>query len=507
MSDQRRIVDVVSPKQAELLFGIVAPTGIDLGAFQGKVSNLLGQYGYSTTAIRLSDLAKRASGTAVDESSPYKRIISLQTAGNELRRQSGRGDILALHAVSAISKSRQVIESVRQPLSKTAHLLRSLKHPREVETLRRIYGEGFFLIGVHAPSSARFRYLRKELGMTEEQAREVLARDEEEQDDYGQHTRDTFHLSDVFVKDGDLDQLERFLNLLFGSPFITPTMDEYAMFLAFASALRSAQFGRQVGAVVVKDAEIIGVGANDVPKAGGGLYWPEPEEQDQRDHIYRGGLDSNEAEISRIIEDTIARLKPHLKEGIDGSVLIKALAASRLNELTEFGRAVHAEMEALLACARSGVSVRGATLYTTTFPCHNCARHIVAAGVSEVVYVEPYSKSRAPDLHADSIAVDSHAVAGKVGFRPFVGVAARRFFDLFSMKLSSGVATVRKKGEKAVKWDKTSALPRTRVSPYSYIQREGEAVTLLLSAIPASDTEKGKDEEPTATAEVGAGSR
>ena len=44
----------------------------------------------------------------------------------------------------------------------------------------------------------------------------------------------------------------------------------------------------------------------------------------------------------------------------------------------------HAEMEALLSCARSGVSTRGATLYSTTFPCHNCAKHIIAAGVARV---------------------------------------------------------------------------------------------------------------------------
>lgn len=499
MSLQPRIVDIVSPKQAELFFGIVAPTGIDLGAFQTKAANLLAQYGYSTTVIRLSDLAKRASGTAIDESSHYSRIMTLQTKGNELRTQTQRGDVLALHAISEISDKRTVIEveggSHRQPQYKTAHLLRSLKHPREVETLRRVYGAGFFLIGVHAPASARFKYLSKELGMTKEQAREVLARDQEEEDKYGQHTRDTFHLSDVFVRDGDLDQLERFFNLLFGSPFITPTLDEYSMFLAFASALRSAQFGRQVGAVVVKDGEIIGVGANDVPKFGGGLYWPGPEGEDRRDHNYRGGLDSNEAEIKRIIDDAISRVKPHLKEGVDAETLTKALAASRLNELTEFGRAVHAEMEALLACARSGVSVRGATLYTTTFPCHNCARHIVAAGVTEVVYVEPYSKSRAPDLHDDSIAIDQPTGTGKVRFRPFVGVAARRYFDLFSMKLGSGVPTIRKKGDKAVTWEKSSALPKSRVSPLSYIQREREVVRLLVGTIPREPDEL-KDSGP-----------
>jgi hypothetical protein len=52
-------------------------------------------------------------------------------------------------------------------------------------------------------------------------------------------------------------------------------------------------------------------------------------------------------------------------------------------DITEFGCSVHAEMEALLACARSGRSARGAILYTTTFVCHNCTRHIIAAGISK----------------------------------------------------------------------------------------------------------------------------
>jgi deoxycytidylate deaminase len=73
----------------------------------------------------------------------------------------------------------------------------------------------------------------------------------------------------------------------------------------------------------------------------------------------------------------------------------------------EFGRAVHAEMAALMDSARRGVPVKNATLYCTTFPCHLCARHIVAAGIRRVVYIEPYPKSLAAQLYPDSIAVES----------------------------------------------------------------------------------------------------
>lgn len=56
---------------------------------------------------------------------------------------------------------------------------------------------------------------------------------------------------------------------------------------------------------------------------------------------------------------------------------------------------MHAEMFAITDAARRGLSVRDATLYCTTFPCHMCARHIIASGIRKVVYIEPYPKSMA----------------------------------------------------------------------------------------------------------------
>ena len=66
-------------------------------------------------------------------------------------------------------------------------------------------------------------------------------------------------------------------------------------------------------------------------------------------------------------------------------------------------------MDALLSAGRDGVSTVGARLFVTTFPCHYCARHIVSAGVYEVQYIEPYPKSRALNLHDDSIMTDKGA--------------------------------------------------------------------------------------------------
>jgi cytidine deaminase len=89
-------------------------------------------------------------------------------------------------------------------------------------------------------------------------------------------------------------------------------------------------------------------------------------------------------------------------------------------------------MAALTDAARRGVSVDGGIMFVTTFPCHLCARHIVAAGISKVIYIEPYAKSLAAELYPDSISVDGEQKGSKqVPFLPFVGIAPRQYMDLF----------------------------------------------------------------------------
>src|SRR5439155_1666509 len=141
----------------------------------------------------------------------------------------------------------------------------------------------------------------------------------------------------------------------------------------------------------------------------------------------------------------------------------------------EFGRSVHAEMDAIIAAGRTGVSFRDATLYTTTFPCHTCTRHIIDAGVKRVLYIEPYPKSLAKELHDDAIRLSRVAPSGdkRSPFEPFLGIGPRRFFDLFSLKLSSGYAIERKQDGSKVDWNlRTDAKPRVPMPPTSYLERE-----------------------------------
>jgi deoxycytidylate deaminase len=87
-------------------------------------------------------------------------------------------------------------------------------------------------------------------------------------------------------------------------------------------------------------------------------------------------------------------------------------------------------MDAITSIARKGNSATlGTTIYTTTYPCHNCARHIVAAGINKAIYIEPYEKSLALDLHDDAITNNTDQT--KVAFEAFEGVSPRRYSKFF----------------------------------------------------------------------------
>ena len=250
--------------------------------------------------------------------------------------------------------------------------------------------------------------------------------------------------------------------------------------MAFTSALRSADLSRQVGAVIAKEQEIIATGANDCPKSGGGLYWPIVGDHHEitdfpNGRDYMRGIDSNKEQQMNIIQNILDKLPANVeKESIK-----KALYASNLSDITEYGRIVHAEMESLMFCARNGISTRNAKLYCTTFPCHNCAKHIIAAGISKVIYIEPYPKSKAFDFYNEAITSDKNE-KNKVIFLPFVGVGPRRFFDLFSTKLSAGYPVKRKnKTGHVVEYHPENSKARIQMLPWSYIDKEEFASHLL----------------------------
>ncbi|KUO96409.1 competence protein ComE [Ferroacidibacillus organovorans] len=53
-------------------------------------------------------------------------------------------------------------------------------------------------------------------------------------------------------------------------------------------------------------------------------------------------------------------------------------------------RTIHAESNAILQCAKFGVSTEGATMYVTHFPCLQCTKQIIQSGITRVIYQEAY---------------------------------------------------------------------------------------------------------------------
>jgi cytidine deaminase len=135
-------------------------------------------------------------------------------------------------------------------------------------------------------------------------------------------------------------------------------------------------------------------------------------------------------------------------------------------------------MAALIEAARRGVSVLNCTMFVTTFPCHLCARHIVAAGIDRVLYIEPYAKSLAAELYPDSIAVETiEGNATQVVFEPFVGIAPRQYMHLFkarNRKTASGAV---------IRFNPVGAQPRASAEERVYLESEDAMLAKLTHAM------------------------
>jgi deoxycytidylate deaminase len=320
-----------------------------------------------------------------------------------------------------------------------------------------VYQNAFTLIGVVCEEDVRLqRLVKKYTNAGEESARQFMKRDAHAEEKYGQRVSDAFHLADVFLdntqpqmlkgKSNKLwtisDQLARIVKLITHDEVVRPTAAESAMYAAFGAQLRSSCLSRQVGAAVADvTGTVISTGTNEAPCAGGGVYLePIPGNPSQADGrcAFRPGTKfcSNIREQNEIIHNMVEDT-PILSVLPNRDILEKQLRDSRIGNLIEFSRAVHAEMDALLSAARRGIAVAGTKLFVTTFPCHYCARHVVAAGIDEVQFIEPYPKSQALKLHNDSITMDlgewkpPSEGGTHVLFRPYTGVAPRMYERAF----------------------------------------------------------------------------
>ncbi len=509
-------------KYPELVFGIAGPIGIDTEQITKSLTEILGSVSYKSTQIKLtSEMLLFGEGESrIEKIDFYHEVTSKIEYANNLCALRSDPAALARIGIRAIRKSREAITSSEgKPAASHAFVLRQLKRPDEVALLRKVYGRQFILISAYASAFDRKRIIEDRLKKSlstrvqpfkiSSYARELIERDADEISVYGQHLRATFQLADVFIdglKKQELDlKLTRFIEAFFGKTDIAPSKVEYGMYAAKSAALRSTDLSRQVGAAIFsREGEVVTQGCNEAPKAFGGTYW-DLEQPDNRD--VRLGSDPNEILKKEILRGLLDRLKDndYLSEKAQkfGSIasLIKnltaksktpdkkdgALVGAAILDLTEYGRIVHAEMCAICDAARLGRSVKGAILYCTTFPCHNCTKHILASGISRVYYIEPYPKSKAGELHENEISIEVES-SDRVSFLPFLGISPQRYRDIFQKgkrKNSSG---------SAITWYADEPRPMVEIVAPSYIDLENIALISLIGAL-----EQISDEDSNAT--------
>ncbi|MBX9689086.1 MAG: hypothetical protein K2X27_20420 [Candidatus Obscuribacterales bacterium] len=430
----------------DLFLALIAPTGTDLEPVVTCLKDQLQSVNYDLEVIRLSSgLPKPPAGS--DE---FDRIKHLMDAGDELRKQHGHDAVLKLALNEVIEKRNAKKDTSRG----TAYLFRSLKTPQEVYSLRELYGKPFYAISAFSAKERRIKNLTERFSTRDTKdtdANYLSTRDETDSEkSNGQNVRDTFPLADLFLNVDKLgpakEQVHRFVELIFGNTFNTPTKEEYGMFIAQGAALRSADLGRQVGAAIASpDGDILSIGTNEVPLFGGGQFWPDYQGPDPRDYVR--DEDWNSKKLKELVRDLLKRIGSGaespvkldhsqieaLMQDIFSESPPKHLKGAEILSVIGFYRSTHAETSAIVDAARRGVSIRNSHLFATAFPCQECARHILTAGIKRVFYIEPYPKSLAEEQYPDSIVVTSSgSPADKLSFEPFVGIAPRQYMWVFA---------------------------------------------------------------------------
>lgn len=488
----------------ELIIGLCGPIGSGLDAVKESLGTTLVERGYEVVHVKISEGIRELSNkysltpddTPNDEDirGEFRRIWELQTLGNKLRSILGE-DVGAQIAMKKIAIHRAIdnpeTEIKEIVPRKTAYLVDQLKNPKEVQLLRGVYRNLFYMVGALSGYERRKKFLSS--SMPKHLAERLMERDRKESDDNGQQLEKTLQHAEFFVSSSRnnreelLASLKRFIGLIHGDNGLTPTPKERGMFAAYTASLRSACLSRQVGAAITDiNGNILSTGCNDVPRAGGGLY--EPGAHDQR-CVFKDATCHNDKHKRRVrdeVKQILIDLGKSEDEAIELADTIRKKTA--IKDLIEFSRAVHAEMDAIIGVARTGgIKLSGSIMFTTTYPCHSCARHIVAAGIRAVYFIEPYEKSLAADLHDDSISQDPDADIDwyntekfeRVHFLHFEGVSPQKFTKLFNSsaprKNNEGIAIQQKP-------DSEKKIPEFLDD---YIELESKVITRLESHLSA----------------------
>jgi dCMP deaminase len=258
---------------------------------------------------------------------------SLIQVGNELR-----------HAFGASILADRILELTEPDRN---YVIDSIRNPAEVATLRKAC-RNFKLIRVDAPLQIRFERTvarRRENDPITFDAFAALDTREASGDPLSQNLDEVERLADeVLVNDATLAELHPKIDLIVGRLLSTeqrPGWDQYFMDIARVVASRSNCMKRKVAAVIVLDKRIISTGYNGTP---------------------RGTRNCNEGGCPRCNNMAAS-----------GTSLDECLCS-------------HGEENAIVQASYHGVSLKGATIYSTFAPCLMCAKMIINSGIREVVY-------------------------------------------------------------------------------------------------------------------------
>jgi deoxycytidylate deaminase len=443
---------------AEVVFGICSQIGSLKKSVIDSIEKSFKGFGYTVKKIKLREFIDpyiNSDKSHPDKTLEYNEYKKKIETGNELRDKYGK-DYLANLAISRIASDKKEKFGIEKPedvdkveSQRICYIIDSIKHTSELSAFRDVYQGVFYLLSIYTPYNERVKNLA-EPNITINEAKELIEIDQFEDlpKDNGQQVRKVFVDADFFIrveketnKTEVQKKIERYVNLIFEYGIETPTIKERAMYEAKSASVNSACLSRQVGAsIITKSGELISTGWNDVPKFGGDLYTSNDIEDNR---CFKTGICYNDHNKSRIKEyiknefrikidkensDEIANIRDKITTLLD-----ETLEESSIKSLIEFSRSVHAEMHAIINAGKlNGEKIRGGILFCTTYPCHNCARHIIAAGIEKVYYIEPYIKSKAPELHDDSI-TENENEHNKVQILLFDGVSPRRYLNFFKM--------------------------------------------------------------------------
>ncbi|UQU68231.1 deaminase [Couchioplanes caeruleus] len=447
----------VPTRRPELIFAVVRTLGTEIEPVLLELEERLRACQYSTVRVKLSNLLSAGDRAPETEAQRYEMLMN---AGDAARSVLGRSDAVVLKGIERMIQLRGEVPPPR------AFLVHTLVHHEEINTLRNVYGSRLFVVACDQVRSRRLEVLthrfsadsalsrdeaeaaalhavNRDAGVAQaldEVAREISPR-------YRVHVGKTLERADVFVS-GDKPEaarriVRRLVECVMSHPFHTPTLDELGMAAAFHAALGTSTLSRRVGASVMREGQIVAIGMNEVPKSGGGVYHAESD-PDGREWRTQGS--ASDRARAKMLGDILRRLRDSgwLREDLSrdasiGDLIQRAtddgrLAGSEIFDVIEYDRATHAEMVAITGAARLGISVDGATLYTTTLPCHECTRNIIPSGISRVVYLEPYDKSRGAEFHFDSMSLINRSGKqfDKLAFEPYSGFSYQRFYELFA---------------------------------------------------------------------------